>query len=92
MVFVGFDFGGLDFFAEFAERHRVGAFVLVQKFKNFLNRFVMKLFEDPIEVFAFVLPEINFDDRVWVDFVLEFHFRVLLENIFDLLGPCNNGA
>jgi predicted transcriptional regulator len=91
-VFVCFFLSYLDFFLQLAEGSRVSALVLLQKLKNLLDAFRVELETDAVEILRLVLPKLNFSHGFWMLSFFEGGLWVLLENVFNLLLPVDNGG
>ena len=91
-VLIGLSPGSLDLLLQLAEGPSVGGLVLLEEFKNLLNALRVELFADSIQVVGLVPPEVDLSEGIRVLVSLESRLRVLLENILNLLSPCDNGA
>lgn len=88
---VGFDLGLLDFLLELLEWLVVGGLGLKEEFEDLLHLLRLELVMDGVQILGFVLPECNFDKRVWMT-TFQSLLWLQLQNVFDLLGPHDNTA
>ena len=91
-VLIGLRASSLNFLLKLAEGSGVGGFVLLEELENLLDAFGVKLVADSVQVLRFVLPELDLSQGIGVLVSLEGAFGILLKDILNLFGPCNDCA
>lgn len=91
-VVVGFDAGLLDLLLELGEGVGVGAFGAFEEAEDVFDLDALELFVDGVEVVGLVFPEVEFFEWAWVVALFEDLFWVLLEDVFDLFRPGDDGS
>jgi hypothetical protein len=81
-----------NFLAERRERGAVRALVLLKDTQSLSDTSALKLLEDGVEVGSLVLPKFDLDLGCGVEAALKWGLGVKLEDVLDLLSPCDNGS
>jgi hypothetical protein len=91
VVLISFFLGDLDFLLELGEGGGVGALILLEELKNFLDALGVELQADRVQVLGLVSPELNLGLGQRVVAVLKGALGVLLQHVLYLLLPVDNG-
>ena len=70
----------------------VGTLVLFKELEHATDSLSVKLTMDAVEIFRFVFPEINLNQRIWILSAFQDRLGILLQYISNLLSPCDNGT